>query len=112
MGKRVDKSARSVIGPDPTLKIDEIGVPPDIANVLSYPVPVNKYNIGQVKDWIKNNNVNFVIRNKNNDLNLRINMKYGTNHFGTKILYGDVIYRDGKFYNIIMKEVDKFDIKI
>ena len=31
--------------------------------------------------------------------------------FGTKILYGDIIYRDGKFYNIIMKEQDKFDIK-
>ena len=24
MGKRVDKSARTVIGPDPTLKLDEI----------------------------------------------------------------------------------------
>lgn len=111
MGKRVDKSARSVIGPDPTLEIDQIGVPPDIANILSYPVNVNKYNIKQVERWIEENSVNFVIRNKNNDLNLRINMKYGTNNFGTKILYGDVIYRDGKFYNIIMKEQDKFDIK-
>ena len=81
MGKRVDKSARSVIGPDPTLEIDQIGVPPDIANILSYPVNVNRYNIKKVEGWIEQINVNFVIRNKNNDLNLRINMKYGTNNF-------------------------------
>ena len=34
MGKRVDKSARSVIGPDPFLKVNEIGIPHEIAKNL------------------------------------------------------------------------------
>lgn len=111
MGKRVDKSARSVIGPDPTLCIDEIGIPPEIANILSYPVNVNNYNKDEIEKWIEEDKVNFVIRKKTSELNLRINMKYGTNNFGTKFLYGDVIYRNGKFHNIIMKEQDKFCIQ-
>lgn len=31
MGKRVDGSARTVITPDPTLKLDELGIPEEIA---------------------------------------------------------------------------------
>ena len=37
-GKRVEKSARSVIGPDTSLRVDEICVPREIANTLSYPI--------------------------------------------------------------------------
>lgn len=108
MGKRVDKSARSVIGPDPTLCVDEIGVPYDIANTLSYPVYVNQYNFKEVESWIEKDNVNFIIRKNSKNDNIRINMKYGTNIFGTKLLYGDVIFRNGKFKMVIVKENDKF----
>ena len=54
MGKRVDKSARSVIGPDPTLKIDEIGIPYEIATILSYPVIVNTQNKEELQRMIQN----------------------------------------------------------
>ena len=35
MGKRVEQAARSVIGPDPTLRIGEIAVPPKICRILT-----------------------------------------------------------------------------
>ena len=44
MGKRVDYSARSVIGPDSTLKISELGVPIKIAKNITFPAKVNKRN--------------------------------------------------------------------
>jgi DNA-directed RNA polymerase II subunit RPB1 len=44
MGKRVDYSARSVIGPDSTLKISELGVPLKIAKNITFPAKVNKRN--------------------------------------------------------------------
>ena len=37
MGKRVDFCARSVISGDPTLELDQLGVPHSIANKLTYP---------------------------------------------------------------------------
>lgn len=108
MGKRVDKSARSVIGPDPTLCVDEIGIPYEIANTLSYSVTVNQYNLKEIEEWIKEDKVNFIIRKTENNDNIRINMKYGTNTFGTKLLYGDIIFRNGKYKMMITKENDKF----
>ena len=45
MGKRVDFSARTVITPDPTINIDELGVPWSIALNLTIPETVTPYNI-------------------------------------------------------------------
>jgi DNA-directed RNA polymerase II subunit RPB1 len=45
MGKRVDFSARSVIGPDPNISIKELGVPIAIAKNITFPNKVNSRNI-------------------------------------------------------------------
>ena len=44
MGKRVDFSARSVITPDPNIKINELGVPLKIAKNITFPEIVNMRN--------------------------------------------------------------------
>ena len=44
MGKRVDFSARSVITPDPNIKIEELGVPLKIAENITVPVVANSRN--------------------------------------------------------------------
>ena len=44
MGKRVDFSARSVITPDPNIKIDELGIPLKIAKNITFPQIVNTRN--------------------------------------------------------------------
>jgi len=99
MGKRVDKSARSVIGPDPTLCSEEIAVPPEIANILSYPVRVNRYNKDMVQQWIQSNKVNYILRDNGNT---RINVKYALFRQGTRLEYGDFIV-DGQGHGELYK---------
>lgn len=45
MGKRVDFSARTVITPDPNLRINQVGVPRTIAQNLTFPEIVTPFNI-------------------------------------------------------------------
>ena len=54
MGKRCDFSARTVIGGDPNLSIDEVGVPRSIALNLTYPERVTKYNLHKMKELVEN----------------------------------------------------------
>merc|ERR1711871_155146 len=44
MGKRCDFTARSVISPDATLKINELGIPMKVAKTITFPAVVNKRN--------------------------------------------------------------------
>ncbi|MDR0309824.1 MAG: DNA-directed RNA polymerase subunit A' [Candidatus Methanoplasma sp.] len=48
-GKRVNFSARTVISPDPTLSINEVGVPYIAARELTVPVHVNEHNIEKLR---------------------------------------------------------------
>ena len=54
MGKRVDHCARSVITPDPNIKINELGVPFKVAKNLTFPEIVNKYNIAKLTKCVRN----------------------------------------------------------
>ena len=54
MGKRVDHCARSVITPDPNIKLDELGVPYKIAMNLTFPEVVNTYNISKLTSYVRN----------------------------------------------------------
>ncbi len=56
MGKRVDYSARSVISPDPNIKIGELGVPLKVAMNLTFPEVVNEYNINKLYKHVRNGN--------------------------------------------------------
>jgi DNA-directed RNA polymerase subunit A' len=52
-GKRVNFSARTVISPDPSLSINEVGVPYEAARELTLPVRITKANIEQLKIMVK-----------------------------------------------------------
>ena len=54
IGKRVDFSSRTVISPDPMIGVDEVGVPMQIAKVLTMPEYVNEWNIEQLKELVLN----------------------------------------------------------
>ena len=71
LGKRVDFSARTVIGPDPTLRGDEIAVPPQIAETLTFPEHVFEHNKDWLQEMIWTGDVPFIQRNGR-----RIHMKY------------------------------------
>ncbi|KDR18934.1 DNA-directed RNA polymerase III subunit RPC1 isoform X1 [Zootermopsis nevadensis] len=53
-GKRVDFSSRTVISPDPNLKIEEVGVPIYVAKILTFPERVNNANMKLMKELILN----------------------------------------------------------
>ncbi|MHA1237808.1 MAG: DNA-directed RNA polymerase subunit A' [Candidatus Odinarchaeia archaeon] len=75
-GKRVDFSARTVISPDPNLSINEVGVPEDIAKILTVPERVTEWNIEDLKELvIKGPNsvegANYIIRSDGRRIDLR-----------------------------------------
>ncbi|RMD67105.1 DNA-directed RNA polymerase subunit A' [Candidatus Pacearchaeota archaeon] len=53
-GKRVNYSARSVVSPDPYLRINEIGVPLEVAKVITVSEAVTSFNIEKMKQLVMN----------------------------------------------------------
>jgi DNA-directed RNA polymerase II subunit RPB1 len=94
MGKRVDFSARTVITPDPNIKLEEIGVPWSIALNLTYPEIVSNFNLEISKKIIENGpnchpGAKYLIRNDGNRIDLRFVRKTS----GIKIEPGNQIER-------------------
>ena len=54
LGKRVNFSGRSVISPDPNLRIDQVGIPMDVARILTFPEKVTRHNISRLRELVKN----------------------------------------------------------
>ena len=65
-GKRVNYSGRTVISPDPSIEINEVGIPYEIARVVTVAETVNDVNIDRVKKLIEMGatypGANYVIR--------------------------------------------------
>jgi DNA-directed RNA polymerase subunit A' len=75
-GKRVDFSARSVISPNPFISINEVGVPLEIAMILTIPTNINDWNIEEMKQMVLNGpyhhpGANYIIRNDRRRIDLR-----------------------------------------
>jgi DNA-directed RNA polymerase III subunit RPC1 len=94
-GKRVDFSARTVISPDPNLRVDQVGIPERVAKVMTFPERVNKYNIDMLRKMVNNgpdihpgaNVVEFASGN-------RVFLKYGDREQVSACLrYGDLVER-------------------
>ena len=54
MGKRCNRSSRSVIGPDATIDIDQLVVPLEIAMIQTYPETVTDFNKDRLKQRVAN----------------------------------------------------------
>jgi len=75
-GKRVDFSARSVISPNPFISINEVGVPIEIAKILTIPTNINDWNIEEMKQLVLNGpynhpGANYIIRSDRRRIDLR-----------------------------------------
>ncbi|KAH6755754.1 nuclear RNA polymerase C1 [Perilla frutescens var. hirtella] len=53
-GKRVEFTGRTVISPDPNLKITEVAVPLYMARILTYPERVSHHNIEKLRQCVRN----------------------------------------------------------
>ncbi|CCV02236.1 DNA-directed RNA polymerase II largest subunit [Invertebrate iridescent virus 30] len=94
LGKRCDQSGRTVVGPDPTLKLNELGIPDKMAEILTIPVYVTPFNINQLTSLVNCGKANFLI--KKNDPKRSINLKNIINFRGTLLYFGDIIERNGE----------------
>jgi len=99
MGKRTDHCSRTVIGSDPTIEINELRVPVNIAKSLTFPELVTKHNIEHLKKLIRNGaneypGANFVFPLSSQIVGKRvlpIDLRYRKE--GTEIRYGDIVER-------------------
>ena len=65
-GKRVNYSGRTVVSPDPSIAINEVGIPYEIAKTVTVSETVNDLNINKLKELIKKGDeypgANYIIR--------------------------------------------------
>lgn len=93
--KRTDRTARSVIGPDPTARVNEVVVPPQIANILTIPFKVTKYNIEELQELVDKGEVPCINRPITKPDGTTITATINVKKFrrGTRLIHGDIIYR-------------------
>ncbi|GAB6879441.1 DNA-directed RNA polymerase subunit A' [Halorubrum gandharaense] len=53
-GKRVNFSARTVISPDPTLSLNEVGVPDRVATEMTQTINVTERNVEEAQQYVRN----------------------------------------------------------
>lgn len=82
MGKRTEFSARTVLSGDPKLGINEVGIPRVIAENLTIPVVVNKYNLGVIPTY----KLKYVIKKDGRRFDVKISKNY-------RIDIGDTVER-------------------
>jgi DNA-directed RNA polymerase III subunit RPC1 len=95
-GKRVDFSGRTVISPDPNLRIDEVAVPELVAKNMTYPEVVSRYNKEKLQRRVKNGKnkwpgANYVAKKGQS---LKLFLKYGNlNMIAEQLQEGDIVER-------------------
>uniref|UniRef100_A0A453GGR8 DNA-directed RNA polymerase subunit n=1 Tax=Aegilops tauschii subsp. strangulata TaxID=200361 RepID=A0A453GGR8_AEGTS len=75
-GKRTEYTGRTVISPDPNLRITEVAIPILMARVLTYPERVSYYNIEKLRQCIRNGphkhpGANFILQPDGTKLHLK-----------------------------------------
>ncbi|KAB7495389.1 DNA-directed RNA polymerase III subunit RPC1 [Armadillidium nasatum] len=96
-GKRVDFSSRTVISPDPNLRINEVGVPIEVAMQLTYPERVTPHNIKLLRQLVKNGPDVYpgaIYMNPRNMPGLKKALKFiHRTHAASELKNGDIIER-------------------
>ncbi|KAG0249377.1 hypothetical protein BG011_009370 [Mortierella polycephala] len=95
-GKRVDFSGRTVISPDPNLRIDQVAVPELVAKNLTYPERVTTHNIDRLRSAIRNGSdvhpgANYVTLGSSN---MKKSLKFGNRELiSQELQVGDLVER-------------------
>ncbi|KAF6146859.1 hypothetical protein GIB67_018512 [Kingdonia uniflora] len=102
-GKRVQWTGRTVISPDPNLKITEVAIPVLMAKILSYPEIVSQHNIEKLRHCVCNGSnkypgANYIKKVDGTTLNLR----YRTRNAANELKYGDIVERHVEDGDIVL----------
>ncbi|KAF7712930.1 RNA polymerase III largest subunit [Penicillium ucsense] len=95
-GKRVDFSGRTVISPDPNLRVDEVAVPELVAKNMTYPEVVTRYNKEKLQQRVLNGSkkwpgANYLMKK---DSDFKMMLKYGNlRHVANELQEGDTVER-------------------
>ncbi len=89
-GRRVDFSARSVITSNPTLRIDQVGIPQEMSKILTVPEQVHLYNKNHLVQMILNMKCTIVIRLGGTRFKVMTN---NAKYLANKLQIGDVVHR-------------------
>ena len=100
--KRCDQTGRTVIGPDPTLKMGQLAVPVEMANNLTVPVRITSHNYDMMTQLVNVGGANYVLKAGGKT---RINLNYALFRKGTELIYGDEIYRGASVIKVSGKEL-------
>ncbi|KAH8704259.1 putative DNA-directed RNA polymerase III largest subunit [Talaromyces proteolyticus] len=93
-GKRVDFSGRTVISPDPNLRIDEVAVPELVAKNMTYPEVVTRYNRERLQEHVRNGPKKWPGANAVIKPGIRLLLKFGNRHnLASNLQIGDVVER-------------------
>jgi len=105
-GKRTDFCARTVIGPEVNCMVDEMVIPREVANKLSYPVTVNDINMKHCMDLIDRGQVNVLkttVTVNGVKKEVMCDMKFKAFEVkGTELQDYDKIYRQENGKNIVL----------
>lgn len=107
LGKRTELSSRTVISPDPTLKLNEVRIPQEIAKILTFPELVTSYNFQKLNKIVNIENKAKYIKKKNG---IEIDVQRYINIKGTQLYNGDIITElngNEKIYETF----ENFDVK-
>jgi DNA-directed RNA polymerase beta' subunit len=104
LGKRTDYSARTVISPDPSLRLNEIGIPMDMIN--TYPEQVNKWNINKLQNMLWQNKILIIDKKTSNPKRQRVHVKFAmksdNKHIICKLQIGDIVHRQIQNGDIVL----------
>jgi DNA-directed RNA polymerase beta' subunit len=102
MGKRVEQSARTVIGPEPTLCMNELAIPVEFAQTLTISERVTAFNRDALTQLVHDQQAKFVRKR----LEARdphtppeyseINLQYALKKRGTRLMNQDIVIREGR----------------
>eukprot|EP00520_Triparma_pacifica_P017062 CAMPEP_0118658354 /NCGR_PEP_ID=MMETSP0785-20121206/14522_1 /TAXON_ID=91992 /ORGANISM="Bolidomonas pacifica, Strain CCMP 1866" /LENGTH=1501 /DNA_ID=CAMNT_0006551363 /DNA_START=203 /DNA_END=4704 /DNA_ORIENTATION=- len=108
-GKRVDFSARTVISPDPNLKVNQVGVPQHVAKTMTFPERVTRYNIEKLRSRIINGpyvhpGANYVQKKaKPHGQNVKISLQFGNGEkTAMQLEPGDIVDRHMEDGDIVL----------
>ncbi|PKA63212.1 DNA-directed RNA polymerase II subunit RPB1 [Apostasia shenzhenica] len=93
-GKRVDFTGRTVISPDPNLKITEVAIPILMAQALTYPERVSCHNIDKLRQCVRNGRYKYPGANFLMTGESTMDLKYGSRkRLANELKYGDTVHR-------------------
>ncbi|XP_024019134.1 DNA-directed RNA polymerase III subunit 1 [Morus notabilis] len=93
-GKRVEYTGRTVISPDPNLKITEVAIPIRMARILTYPERVSHHNIEKLRQCVSNGpdkypGARMLRRADGSTWSIRVSRK----RLADELKYGDIVER-------------------